>query len=238
MLHPPATVPPNPMSIPPTKRRGSSCAAGSCQRAVPFDRALSHDPKGTPRSMNPPQVIGWLALSTSIPRRVRLGPVIDNPQCHPDGAPRIQARVPKTPTAMPVWHQDQLSAEGEGLGNIHSRKAIETTPPKLIHVALIPSSAGIETTSARAKLGWVSHVVTKLKRPCAASRPPIAKPSTAIAAPRFPVPTRDQMEVAQPLAHIIPKPNRRPPTTAASHASGGTGTISNRASARAFTRTS
>jgi len=134
--------------------------------------------------------------------------------------------------------QRQLSVEGEGLGSSHSRKIIKTEPPRLIHVGLTPSSVGIETTSARAKLGWVSHVVTNRKRPCAASRPPIAKPRTAIAAPRFPVPTRDQMEVAQPLAQIIPKPNIRPPTTAASHVSGGIGTTRSRASARAFTRAS
>ncbi len=52
--------------------------------------------------MNAPQVIGWSAESTSAPIRVRLGPVIDSPQCHPDGAPKSQASVPKNPTAKPV----------------------------------------------------------------------------------------------------------------------------------------
>lgn len=238
MLHPPATVPPNPMSKPPKNRRRSSGASGNCQRAAPIERALSHDPKGTPRSMKAPQVMGWSAWSTSTAKRVRLGPVIDKPQCHPDGAPKSQASVPKNPMDKPVWYQGQMSGVGEGLGSLHSRIAIKTTPPKMIPPGLIPSSVGIEAASASKNRGWVSHVVAKRKRPCAASRPPMAKPNTATAAPRFPVPTRDQMEVAQPLAHTIPKPNMRPPTTAANQVNAGTGTMRRPAPSRAFTRKS
>lgn len=223
MLQPPETVPPNPMSSPPANRRGSSRASGTCQRAVPIDRALSQLPRGTPSTINAPQVIGWEARSTSAPRSVRLGPVIDSPQCHPAGAPASQASDPRSPSVRPVVYQGQ-PARGEGFGSSHSKTAISTTNLMTTHMGLEPSSADRDAGPKRNKPDSASHNVTARRRPCAASSPPNANPSTAIPAPRFPVPTRDQREVAQPLAHTIPKPKITPPMIAANQVNGGIGT--------------
>ena len=238
MLHPPETVPPNPMSNPPTKRRGSSCATGSCQRAVPADSALSQLPRGTPISIYAPQVIGWEAWSTSAPRSVLLGPVMDNPQCQPAGSPSTQANVPSIPSTKPVRCQSQLPGDRVGFGKIDSKNPSTITPPAIIQAGFTFNRDGIDAAPDNATTGPVSNSVRKRKGPYAATNPPVANPKIATPAPRFPVPTRDQIDVAQPLAHIIPKPNMRPPTTAASHVSGGTGRTRSRASARAFTRTS
>ncbi len=226
------------MSNPPRNRRGSSAACGNCQRAVPFDRALSHDPKGTPRSMNAPQVIGWEGWSTSAPRSVLLGPVMDNPQCQPAGSPSTQANVPSIPSTKPVRCQGQLPGDCVGFGRIDSKNPIKITPAAIIQAGFTFNRDGIDAAPDNATTGPDSNSVRKRKGPYAATNPPVANPKIATPAPRFPVPTRDQIDVAQPLAQIIPKPNMRPPTTAASQVSGGTGTTKSRASARAFTRTS
>lgn len=223
MLQPPATAPPNPMSNPPKNRRGSSGASGTCQWAVPFDHALSQLPRSTPSTINAPQVIGWVAWSTSTPRRVRLGPVIDNPQCHPAGAPTTQARVPSAPSIMPVWYQGQLSGAGAGFGKSRSKNPTRTTTPAITQAGPRPNKVGIDAAPESDITGRDNNIARKRKNPSAVSNPPTAKPNTAMPAPRLPVPTRDQMEVAQPLAHIMPKPNISPPTVAASQVNGGTG---------------
>jgi hypothetical protein len=163
---------------------------------------------------------------------------MDNPQCHPAGAPAIQANVPKAPSASPVRYQGQLSNVTAGLGRAHNRNPTKKTPAAITQTWLTPKSVGSEAAPGRDNTGRLSCKVRKRRRPSDARSPPMANPNTAVPAPRFPVPTRDQMEVAQPLAHTIPKPNMRPPTTAASQVNGGTGTTRSRASARAFTTTS
>jgi len=224
ILHPAASVPPNPIINPPRNRRGNSAAAGACQRAVPFDHALSQLPNGTPRAMNAPHVIGSTVCSARARRRLRLGPVIDNPQYHPLGAPAIHASVPSAPRIKPVRYQGQSSGDEWGFGRRRNKNPIKTPPPRTTHAALTPRSAGNDAASGRVKVGCVSQRVRKWRRPCSTTNPPTANPSTAVPAPKFPVPTRDQMEVAQPLAHAIPKPNISPPAIAASHVKGTTGT--------------
>ena len=209
---------------PPRNRRGNSDGFGICQRAVPFDHALSQLPSGTPRSMNAPHVIGSTVCSARARRRLRLGPVIDNPQCHPLRGPAIHASIPNVPSIRPVWCHGQISGAGDGFGRTHSKTLIKTTPAVMTHAELTPRSAGNDAASGRVKVGCVSQRVRKWRRPCSTNNPPTANPSTAIPAPKFPVPTRDQMEVAQPLAHTIPKPNMSPPAIAASHVNGTTGT--------------
>ena len=100
-----------------------------------------------------------------------------------------------------------------------------TTLPAITQVGSRLKSVGIDAAPDNEMTGRINNAVMGYKTLSAASNPPTANPNTAIPAPKFPVPTRDQIEVAQPLAHIMPKPNMSPPMLAASQVKGGTGTM-------------
>jgi len=67
---------------------------------------------------------------------------------------------------------------------------------------------------------------------------PSAKPVRAASAPMLPVPARDQMDVAQPLARTMPIPKATPPTSAAAGAVIGNGIEITPKAAIALTTTS
>lgn len=62
-----------------------------------------------------------------------------------------------------------------------------------------------------------------------------AKPIAASVAPAPPLPTRDRMDVAHPLARTISIPKTTPPSTAPTTAMGGSGTTSHPSDASALT---
>ena len=231
ILHPAASVPPNPIINPPRNRRGNSSAAGTCQRTIPFDCALSQLPNGTPSSIKAPQVNGLKLWSSTTRRRLRLGPIIDNPQCQPPRDPTTHASAPNTPRIKPVRYQGQISGDDGGFVRNRKNNPIRATLATTTHAALTPRSFG----SVESETGPANSRSRKWRKPCSVSHAPTASPNTAVPAPTFPVPTRDQIEVAQPLAHTIPKPNVSPPTIEASQVRGTEGTRMSWLPARAFT---
>lgn len=152
---------------------------------------------------------------------------MDNPHCQPAGSPSTQANVPSIPSTKPVRCQGQLPGDRVGFGRIDNKNPSKITPPAIIQAGFTFNRVGIDAAPDIETSGPVSNSVRKRKGPYAATNPPVANHKIATPAPRFPVPTRDQIEVAQPLAQIIPKPNISPPTVAANQVKGATGTTTN-----------
>ena len=84
----------------------------------------------------------------------------------------------------------------------------------------VPSAAGIDGESAT---GTASHEAKAVASGVTIAQAPSAKPARAASAPMLPVPARDQMDVAQPLARTMPIPKATPPTSAAAGAVIGNG---------------
>ena len=84
----------------------------------------------------------------------------------------------------------------------------------------VPSAAGIDGESAT---GTASHEAKAVASGVTIAHAPSAKPVRAASAPMLPVPARDQMDVAQPLASTMPIPKATPPTSAAAGAVIGNG---------------
>lgn len=81
----------------------------------------------------------------------------------------------------------------------------------------------------------VSHAVAADKTPWLATVAPRESPRAAAAAPRLPVPTRDQTDVAQPLPATMPTPNITPPTIEAAGVTSGSERVRTPNAARPLT---
>ena len=99
----------------------------------------------------------------------------------------------------------------------------------------VPSASGIDGESAT---GNSSREATALAPGVTIAHAPNAKPARAATAPMLPVPARDQIDVAQPLARTMPIPKARPPSSAAASAGIGNGTEITPNAAIALTTTS
>lgn len=172
---------------------------------MPTASAVSH-----PKAPGVPRMV--LSISD------RLGPVMDNP--HPQLAtdPETHARGPTIPSASPVRGQGQVSYCAIG--------ARPATPSAMSPISpAIVGQCGCHSTASMAggnsERGVVSQSITERSGPWAAAVAPRDSPSAAAPAPRLPAPTRDHMDVAQPLPTTIPAPKTSPPMSAATGVTGG-----------------